>query len=1149
MTMRRLVSLWVTTMVVLAAGALSATAATPVLSGDGAAGKAAKRITTRAATAPSPTVLSGNGRNPDVLVDAAGTAHIVWTEPVEGGPDVTVYCRLPRAAKACEVTQRLVPPGADEYSKDSEGPQVAALNDQVVVLSHRYPQQIPKATGDPADADDTLYMWTSDDGGRTFTDPGIVGIATLGGNAVTFGADANNLSVGVVSNVQTGGIRFSAVSGGGFQPTAAVLAEGDFVEGRMTVANGVPSVAYHDLGTTSYVRTWSGQGNVNDPATWGAPTSFPGIGPEITSAGGRLQVTDQKPGGSGDLELRDLATGAARTISTGTVGVGVVPIGHPDGTTSVVWKGAEGITRGIWMRDRIPPTGPVRGAPTLISTEEGLFLTADATDDGGGVLVQDTVDRRILLSAFGTPIPTGRPGLGGQPGSGALPADVAVACGKIQLGPAVQALFANGLGCFLNATTPGVKVSEAPLALNGLEIVPNPGVQVQIDLRARTIRSTGTVSVFLRSPGVPDITLFRGRLELDASGKRAGAVLATFGEKVFKPDLLGFPVRGDIDITLAPPDGVRIPVSLELPKQFGDVRGSAVLIANNRAGLVLDSLEFRADGVQLGPATLRRMQVQYRLEGGTTLGDCLVPASSGAQAQPKEWAGVFELQLPPPRSGPGVCGSIRFGSPDGFRAATFRVDLPYPGVVLFPGLSLTSLGGGLQLSPPQVDGTFKVEVAGAAKDVSAAQLEGRLTARLTNPLLLSGQGTFTASGIRIGTGEVRITSDGYASLDLESGPTFGIFTIKSRINGWLDAPAGQFSVSGSGETCMDLGSEVCLDGFAATVSSKGIAVCRGVVPTPVPIPVAPFTVTPPRGAGLIWGDTIPEVWLLNCYASRYAVPGTRQLQTDAAPVPEATADLVAGKGVTFRVIGSSAAPDVQLVAPDGSATTPDATFVDSRSKARYLAVAQPAAGRWTVRTNAGSALITELSVSREAVPPTVAGVRVSGRGRTRTLAYRTGFARDQAVRFLERGAAGTRVLMTARQGSHRRRFTPGPGPGGRRRIVAQLIQNDLVREERTVATYVAPQPPALGRAAKLRIRRSGSSAVISWTPGANASAQRLLVRVPGGPVISRLLAARARRATIPGIRGRSVTVSVTAIGRDGRRGKTVRSTLRAARSR
>ena len=906
----------------------------------------------------------------------------------------------------------------------------------------------------------------------------------------------------------------------------------------------IPSVAYHDLGTTSFVRTWTGQGDVNDAATWGPPQTFPGLEPEIDAAAGRLVVLDKKPDGSGDLELRDLASGAARVVSTGQVGNDSVPIGHPDGTVTAVWQGSEGGESGIWRRERIAATGAIRGAPSLVSTVVGDFLAADAAADGGGVAVRDTTDRKILLSGFGTTLLNGLPGLGGQPGGGAPPADVAVACQKIQLGPAVQTMLDPQGPCYYNAKTGSVKVSNGPVRLNGMDIVPDAGVQLQIDTRAKTIRSTGTVTVLLRAPGVPDITLFRGKIDLDAAGKGAGAALGSFSEALFKPVLLGFPLRGDIDFKLAPPDGVRIPISLELPKEFGDIRGSAELIADNRRGLVLDSLDFRADGVKLGPALMRRLHVQYRATGGTTAGDCLrPPAISGASALPNEWAGVFELELPPPKTGPTVCGSIRFGVPEGFRQATFRVDLPFPGIVLFPGLSLTSLGGELQLAPQKkVSGTFRLEVAGATKDVSAAQMDGVLTVVLADPLVLTGRGAFTAAGVPLGSGQITITSDGYANLNLSAGPRLGPFKVQATITGFVNAPRRQFSLSGKGEICFEA---LCVDGSEAAISTKGVAVCLPAIRPPLPI-IPP--VPPPRGAGLTWGGDV-EIWPQTCYASRYTVPDQRAAALGDPPVGEAGADIQPGAGATFRVTGAGAVPDVDLIGPAGQVVTPDADFPYAASAVRYLSVAAPPVGRWTVRARPGSALIAELAVSRDRTAPKVTGARVTGTARARTLAYRATFADDQAVTFVERGRAGSRVLGAASAGAKRLRFTPGPGPGGPRQIVAQLIQDELVREEVVVARYTAPPPPRLGTAAALRVRRAGTSVVLTWRPGANAAAQRLVVRVPRGPLVSRLLGGRAGRAVVAGIDGRRLTAAVTALGRDGRAGRAARAALAPARTR
>ena len=72
--------------------------------------------------------LSDVGLEPRVLLDAAGTAHITWTEPqpVPGRPgDSEVYCRLPRGAQACDILKKW-----HEQFKDmpADDPDFSALN-------------------------------------------------------------------------------------------------------------------------------------------------------------------------------------------------------------------------------------------------------------------------------------------------------------------------------------------------------------------------------------------------------------------------------------------------------------------------------------------------------------------------------------------------------------------------------------------------------------------------------------------------------------------------------------------------------------------------------------------------------------------------------------------------------------------------------------------------------------------------------------------------------------------------------------------------------------------------------------------------------------------------------------------------------------
>src|SRR3954454_6644923 len=79
--------------------------------------------------APPSVAIATHGWEPDVHVDAAGTAHIVWSDNVDGDGndvpnDVLHYCRLPRGAKACDnPTQSPFDP-AQTPSEDFTGPRI-----------------------------------------------------------------------------------------------------------------------------------------------------------------------------------------------------------------------------------------------------------------------------------------------------------------------------------------------------------------------------------------------------------------------------------------------------------------------------------------------------------------------------------------------------------------------------------------------------------------------------------------------------------------------------------------------------------------------------------------------------------------------------------------------------------------------------------------------------------------------------------------------------------------------------------------------------------------------------------------------------------------------------------------------------------------
>src|SRR3954453_11935495 len=59
------------------------------------------------AAIPAPIAL-GMGEKPQVMVDAAGPAHVIWSESGGNDADAIHYCRIKGGARQCDVNQLLV---------------------------------------------------------------------------------------------------------------------------------------------------------------------------------------------------------------------------------------------------------------------------------------------------------------------------------------------------------------------------------------------------------------------------------------------------------------------------------------------------------------------------------------------------------------------------------------------------------------------------------------------------------------------------------------------------------------------------------------------------------------------------------------------------------------------------------------------------------------------------------------------------------------------------------------------------------------------------------------------------------------------------------------------------------------------------------
>jgi hypothetical protein len=562
---------------------------------------------------PQPPLILGTGDDPRVLVDAAGTGHITWEQgKIAVVPSAVRYCHLPRGQKTCSSQASLVPPepGADFFpgnspllNGDFSGPFPLAVGNELLLLDHRCCNQVPFPDG--TQGSDVNFLYTSEDGGSTFTGPGIVGTQSpggfSGGTAAVYGG--NDPQLGVVSDTQTGGEFFQGSPAGAFTHLTANLGDqgpDEGVDGRIAVDGTRPIVTFADLTEHVFVREYKGAGNVNDAANWSV-AQVAGEQPRIVGGPNGVFLAT-RPGFGQPYVVRRVVNGVPVGAPVQVTPTGS-DVGYPQFTETAggelifgwVERGAAPANVSIrtsidgirWSAVQVIAQGTITGNLALGAAPDGGGFAAFNEQPAPG---QD--QGQIAVATFGAINATGQKGLGNLTGDGLG------GIGGDQLGKAscldvhfgVIDALAEG-GCFLRDPrnpTSGAAVTDGEIRLNGLEVIPDAGVRIVINPRLHTIDTTGSVSVVLRAPGIPDITLWHGELHVNLSGGLAGAgqTLFDFDTSQFAAALEGFPISGKIAVQLQP-DAVVIPISLTLPPYMGGITGQATLLASNSQGLQL----------------------------------------------------------------------------------------------------------------------------------------------------------------------------------------------------------------------------------------------------------------------------------------------------------------------------------------------------------------------------------------------------------------------------------------------------------------------------------------------------------------------------------------------------------------------------------
>jgi hypothetical protein len=1084
---------------------------------------------------PGKLVKLGDGAYPHVLVDAAGTGQIAYATIPNGAPSVLHDCVLMRGQTGCAANSGLIPAeaGDPQYNIDDDGPTPLAIGNELLMLDHRYPN--PETLPDGSSGYPT-FLWTSEDGGKTFTGPGTIGNLGVSGNAVVFGGDQPQ--IGVISDTMTGGTFFQSTPPGAYTSDRLNLGDqgpDEAYDGRLALDGSTPVAEFQDLSDHIYIREYNGVGDINSSSSWSVA--------EIDGQGYSRLV-----GGPSGVWL------LYQTTYSGPLFVQRIVHGAPSGAASqvtpntdfqhanyAITEDADGRLTVGWFTSgpndlfvASSTDGRHWSAPQVIARnlDEASDLSIGAAGDGGGFAAFQEPEpggasgSQIDVAAFGSFAATGLKGLGNLDGDGigGLGGDPlgSTSCTDVHFGD-IDAIAEAG--CFLRDPknpTSGAAIIQGEIRLNGLEIIPDAGVEIVIDPRQHTINTTGSVRVVLHSPLIGDITLYDGSLNISLSGSLADAGQTLFDfDTATASTLEGFPFDTKILVQIQH-DAVVIPVSLKLPAYMGGVTGAATLRADNASGLELTSLHIGVPDLVLGALEVKDLNIDYTATGSV-------------------WTGSATVNIPAGTPYFGIAVAVRFDGGD-FTMGSFDASLPFPGAPIFTDTYLNGFGGGFDIHPDRRKFFGSVSVGAIPLDPPNYTIGVTGTVSITfingGPVVLEVDGAGSVHGFQIANGKLIFQTNGYFEVDGNVDIDLDVAELKAGMSAFVDLPAKEFSANVNGELLVG-GYDIA--SAQAVVSSLGVAACGST-----------FGVN--AGFGYPWGGSPSvSVGVGGCDISSYvakpvsvaSVAGRRSRATVAAVAMTAGApfeDLaVSGDGAPPSVIlhGPGGRTVVPLALGAGAASAPAVALAVPRNDTTYVMIRNPGGGTWTVSAAPGSSAVTSVGVARGYARPKVSA-HLAGRGATRRLTYSLTARPGLSVAFAERAHRVYHVLGRATGAHGTLRFIPGAGPAGKRTIEAIVAENGVPRETLAVATYRAAGPVTPAGVPGLRVRRHGRRFQIGFGNGRGAA--YYLVRITGtdGRHLLEVIRGRRHSLTLP-VLGYSdhLTVTVTGVSVTGRHGRPV----------
>lgn len=529
-------------------------------------------------------------------------------------------------------------------------------------------------------------------------------------------------------------------------------------------------------------------------------------------------------------------------------------------------------------------------------------------------------------------------------------------------------------------------LSTRPLRLNGIDV--RPAKAFVLDQNDGLMASSGATASLLG--GV--LPLHEGKLKLaefkqPIFAANLSALIAKYPALGALLNLSGLQLNGKMTVALAHHTSV-IKASVTLPALFtgsgGPATSSALLIASNPAGLVVDDLLVAVPGADFG-GTLALDHLAFCYQQHISEGFC--EKKTGVRFGSFEGTGASSMNatarinilgteisaVPTPADPEQGIGFVN----GQFNFAGATVSFSPPLALGSTGLSLSGLSGSVALNPTRLQGSIGL-VAGDLVTVNGQVF--MVFASPSQPYTFSGH-EVGATGMPAPTvqtfamavgGNVSVNLPVVGTTTLASGyvlyvyPAYlaaggtvgfsildGALSVNGGVNGQFSLSNTQFDVEGN----INIHALFLTMGADVVVSSVGIGAC-GTIGTPF----GPAS----AGVGYTWGGQV-NAFVGSCDLGPYRVivPSVRSRahRTFQVSVPAGLpAEMV-------RVRGLGGAPELTITGPGGTRASigtgrrafgkPFAIYRYGHTT--YIAIIKPRAGMYTITANSGSPSITEVS--------------------------------------------------------------------------------------------------------------------------------------------------------------------------------------------